>query len=96
MVDEFRQTPGIEPLSAPESHGHIERRQTRREPPKTLADAHAIVQSISKRRIDENPQVKSWRLIKQVTYLFVLVGVFLMYYYTDTMNEALSLLGIRF
>lgn len=96
LVDEFRQTPGIGPLSASENGVHIERRQARREPLKTLDDARANVQAIAKRRIDEDLQVKRWRFAKKVIYLFVLVVAFLFYYFIDKLNEALSLLGVGF
>ena len=96
LVEEFRQPPGIRPLSTLERGVRIERRRARREPPKTLEDAHANVQAIAERRVEDDPRVKTWRFVKQVIYLFALVGVFLLYYLIDKMNEALSLPGIAF
>ena len=96
LVDEFRQTPEIKPLSTLESGVRIERRRARREPPKTLEDAHANVQAIAKRRVEDDQRVKTWRFVKHVVYLFVLVGAFVLYYLIEKMNEALSLPGIAF
>lgn len=96
LVDEFRQTPEIKPLPTLEGGVRIERRRARREPPKTLEDAHAIVQAIAKRRVDEDQRVKTWRFVKQVVYLCALVGVFVLYYLIEKVNEVLSLPGIAF
>ena len=86
LVDKFRQTPEIKLASPLESGVRIERRRARREPPKTLEDAHAIVQAIAKRQVENDPRVKTWRFAKQVAYLLVLVGAFLVYYLIDKMN----------
>ena len=96
LVDEFRQTPEIKPLSTLESGVRIERRRARREPPKTLEDAHAIVQAIAKRQIENNPRVKAWRFAKQATYLLVVVCAFVLYYLIGKMIEALSLPSLGF
>ena len=71
----------------------MEHRRRRREPPKTLEDARAIVQAIAKRQVENDRWVKMWRFCKQVVYLFALVGAYLLYYLIGTINEALSLLN---
>ena len=96
LVDEFRNASGIEPPSTLESGVRIERRRARREPPKTLEDAHAIVQAIANRRVENARQVKTWRFVKQVVYLFVMIGAFLLYYFIEKIGEVLSLPSVGF
>ena len=91
MVDEFRQAPGIEQPFTVEPRVRMERRRARREPPKTLEDAHANVQAIAKRRVENDSRVKTWRFVERVVYLVVLVGSYLLYYLIGKLNEALSL-----
>lgn len=96
MVDELRQAPGIEPPSTPERRVRIERRRTPRELPRTLEDAHAQVQAIAKRRVENDRWVKTWRFTERVVYLLALVGAYLLYYLIEKMDEALSLPSIVF
>ena len=96
IVDEVRKAPGIEPPSTLRRSGGSERRRARRELLKTLEDAHAYVQAIAKRRVENDPGVKTWGLAKRVIYLFALVGAYLLYYLIDKMIEAASLPGIAF
>lgn len=96
MVDEIRQTPEIRPLSTLERGVRIERRRARREPPKTLEDAHAIVQAIAKRQVEDDPRVKRWRVVKRVFYLLALIGAYLFYYFIDKLNDVISLPSIGF
>lgn len=91
MVDEFRQAPGIEQPSTVEPRVRMGRRRARREPPKTLEDAHANVQAIAKRQVENDSRVKTWRFVERVVYLVVLVGSYLLYYLIGKLNEALSL-----
>jgi hypothetical protein len=63
---------------------------------KTPDDVHAYVQSLGRRRVDDDPSVKAWRLAKQSTYLYVLVACFLIYFLVDAINEALSLPALNF
>ena len=69
----------------------MERRRARREPPKTLEDAHAIVQAIAKRRVENDSRVKTWRFVERVVYLVALAGGYLLYYLIGKMTEALTL-----
>jgi len=91
LVDEFRQAPGIEQPSTVEPRVRMGRRRARREPPKTLEDAHANVQAIAKRQVENDSRVKTWRFVERVVYLVVLVGSYLLYYLIGKLNEALSL-----
>ena len=96
LVDEIRNASEIAPRAFLEGGVRIERRRARREPPKTLEDAHAIVQAIANRRVENDRQVKTWRFVKQVVYLFVVVGAFLLYYFIEKINEVLSLPSLGF
>jgi hypothetical protein len=96
IVDKIREAAGIEPPSTLGRRSHSERRHAQREPPKTLEDAHANVQAIAKRQVENDDRVKAWRFAKHVSYLFALVGAFLLYYLMDKMIEANSLSSIAF
>lgn len=95
LVDEFRQGPGFEP-PLPARGVRDERRQGQREPLKTLEGAHAYVQAIAKRQVENDRRVKAWRFIERVVYLIVLVGSYLLYYWIEKLNEVLSLPSIAF
>jgi hypothetical protein len=96
LVDEFRQGPGIEPPSDLARGVRDERRRGPREAPKTLEGAHAIVQAIAKRRIENDRWVRRWRFVEKVVYLVVLVGAYLLYYLIEKLNQVLSLPSITF
>ena len=96
MADEISQGPGFEPDTVSQRRVRVERRRARREPPRTIADARAIVRAIAQRRIENDRWVRVWRLVEQGVYLFALAGAYLLYYLIEKMNEALTLSGIGF
>jgi len=46
--------------------------------------------------VENDRQVKTWRFVKQVVYLFVMIGAFLLYYFIEKIGEVLSLPSVGF
>jgi hypothetical protein len=75
------------------AHGQTERRSRPRQPIDihSLEDAHKLVEAIARRDVASDPRVKAWQLAKQSTWLSLLAGAFLLFFFVSVIYEVIKL-----
>ena len=72
------------------------RRQPREEVQiRSREDARRLVEEVAKRDAANSPNVKAWQLAKQSTWLTLLVGAFLVFFFVSVIYEVIRLSGSR-
>jgi hypothetical protein len=61
-------------------------------PGESIEEFRKYSQELTEKRVEDDPRVQAWRLVKQSTWLYLLVLSFLFFYLLDKMVTALSLL----
>ncbi len=61
-------------------------------PEKSVEEFHKYSQELAERRVEDDPKVQAWYLVKRTTWLCLLAFSFLFFYLIDKMVTALSLL----
>jgi hypothetical protein len=59
----------------------------------SLEDAHKLVEQIAQRDAANDPKVKAWQLAKQSTWLSLLAGAFLLFFFVSVIYEVIKLAG---
>jgi hypothetical protein len=54
-------------------------------------DAHRLVEQIAQRDAANDPNVKGWQLAKQSTWLSLLAGAFLLFFFVSVIYEVIML-----
>ena len=58
---------------------------------RTREDVRAYVRGLSARRAEDDRSVKAWQAARRLTWIVLLAGSFMLYYFIFTINETLSL-----
>ena len=59
---------------------------------RSLADQHRYRQDLASKTAADDPVSRKWQVAMRVTWSILLAGAFLVFYLTDRLNEALSIL----
>ena len=63
---------------------------------KSPGDLRGYTETLSTKRVEDDPAYKNWQLAKQTTWLTLLTISFLIFYLIEILQESLALLTARF
>ena len=61
---------------------------------RTREDIHKYVEELSRRKLEDNPVVRGWQMVKSGALIVLLVLATLQYYFLDVLNQISSLQSV--